>query len=100
MAAYAYSWKPIAGMRHAAATRRAVVLTAGETRHEIPCASVCKTPNPLCHALGTWYSRAMRYVIVIAAIAFFMAWDMVYNQGQYTDQAVSIVTHAVRFVTG
>jgi hypothetical protein len=42
----------------------------------------------------------MRYVIIIAAIAFFLAWDMVYNQGQYTDQGVRIVTHAVRYVTG
>src|SRR5690606_24824197 len=27
--------------------------------------------------------RAMRYVIVIAAFAFFLAWDLVYNQSVY-----------------
>lgn len=35
----------------------------------------------------------MRYVIVIAAIAFFLIWDGLYNQGVYLD-------HFVRFVTG
>ncbi len=42
----------------------------------------------------------MRYVIVFAAIAFFLAWDMVYNQGQYIDHGIKAVTQAVRAVTG
>ncbi|MGX7872752.1 hypothetical protein ACVDG5_007825 [Mesorhizobium sp. ORM6] len=42
----------------------------------------------------------MRYVIVIAAIAFFLIWDGLYNQGRYLDSAVREVSHAVRYVTG
>lgn len=42
----------------------------------------------------------MRYVIVFAAIAFFLAWDIVYNQGQYIDQGFRAMTNLVRHVTG
>ncbi|WP_280940117.1 hypothetical protein [Mesorhizobium sp. WSM3626] len=42
----------------------------------------------------------MRYVIVIAAIAFFLIWDGLYNQGRYLDFTVREVSHAVRYVTG
>lgn len=76
----------------------------------------------LCHvALGIWpprvvwpptsknvYGRrnacaialAMRYVIVIAAIAFFLIWDGLYNQGRYLDISVRELSHVVRYVTG
>jgi hypothetical protein len=43
---------------------------------------------------------AMRYVIVIAAVAFFLIWDGLYNQGRYLDLTVRDVTHVVRYVTG
>ncbi|RUU85226.1 MAG: hypothetical protein EOQ39_29650 [Mesorhizobium sp.] len=42
---------------------------------------------------------AMRYVIVIAAIAFFLIWDGMYNQGRYLDTAVRELSHVVRYVT-
>jgi hypothetical protein len=42
----------------------------------------------------------MRYVIVIAAVTFFLIWDGLYNQGRYLDTAVRGVTHVVRSVTG
>lgn len=42
----------------------------------------------------------MRYVIVIAAIAFLLIWDGLYNQGRYLDTTVRDVTHVVRYVTG
>ncbi|ESY62784.1 MULTISPECIES: hypothetical protein [Mesorhizobium] len=42
----------------------------------------------------------MRYVIVIAAIAFFLIWDGLYNQGHYLDLSVRELNHAVRYVTG
>ena len=42
----------------------------------------------------------MRYVVVIAAIAFFLAWDMVYNHGQYIDYGVKAMSNAVKQVTG
>lgn len=48
----------------------------------------------------TCYNRAMRYVIVIAAFAFFLAWDLIYDQGRYIDMGVRTITHAVRVVTG
>lgn len=43
---------------------------------------------------------AMRYVIVIAAIAFFLIWDGLYNQGRYLDISVRELSHIVRYVTG
>lgn len=43
---------------------------------------------------------AMRYVIVIAAIAFFLIWDGLYNQGRYLDMSVRELSHVVRYVTG
>ncbi|UVK57218.1 hypothetical protein DBIPINDM_006397 [Mesorhizobium sp. AR02] len=43
---------------------------------------------------------AMRYVVVIAAIAFFLIWDGLYNQGRYLDISVRELSHAVRYVTG
>ncbi|WP_352604435.1 hypothetical protein [Mesorhizobium sp. M0488] len=42
----------------------------------------------------------MRYVIVICAIAFFVIWDGLYNQGRYLDIAVKDFSHVVRYVTG
>jgi hypothetical protein len=42
----------------------------------------------------------MRYVIVIIAFAFFLAWDLIYDQGRYIDMGVRAITHAVRAVTG
>lgn len=42
----------------------------------------------------------MRYVIVIAAIAFFLIWDGMYNQGRYLDTTVRELSHVVRYVTG
>ena len=42
----------------------------------------------------------MRYVIVIAAITFFLIWDGLYNQGRYLDISVRELSHAVRYVTG
>ena len=42
----------------------------------------------------------MRYVIGFAAIAFFLAWDLVYNQGQYIDRGAKALIHAVRYVSG
>lgn len=33
----------------------------------------------------------MRYVIVIAAIAFFLIWDGLYNQGLYLDYIIRLV---------
>jgi hypothetical protein len=42
----------------------------------------------------------MRYVIVFAAIGFSLLWDVVYNQGQYIDQGIRILSHAVRYITG
>jgi hypothetical protein len=41
---------------------------------------------------------AMRYVIVIVALAFFLIWDGMYNQGRYLDLAVRDVSHAVTYV--
>jgi hypothetical protein len=43
---------------------------------------------------------AMRYVIVICAITFFLIWDGLYNQGRYLDSTVREVSRVVRYVTG
>jgi hypothetical protein len=42
----------------------------------------------------------MRYVIVIVAIAFFLIWDGLYNQGRYLDTTVREMSRIVRYVTG
>ena len=42
----------------------------------------------------------MRYVVVIAAIAFFLIWDGLYNQGRYLDTTVREMSRIVRYVTG
>ncbi|WP_322419122.1 hypothetical protein [Mesorhizobium huakuii] len=42
----------------------------------------------------------MRYVIVIAALAFFLIWDGLYNHGRYLDISVRELNHVVRYVTG
>ena len=42
----------------------------------------------------------MRYVIVIAAIAFFLIWDGLYNEGRYLDLSVLQVKKVVHSVTG
>ena len=42
----------------------------------------------------------MRYVIVIAAITFFLFWDGLYNHGYYLDATVREVSRIVRYVTG
>lgn len=43
---------------------------------------------------------AMRYVIVICAITFFLIWDGLYNQGRYLDSTVRELSRVVRYVTG
>ena len=43
-------------------------------------------------------AKAVRYVIVIIAIAFFIIWDGLYNQGIYLDQFIRMLVdlmHAV-----
>ncbi|MDX8478650.1 hypothetical protein RFN28_09170 [Mesorhizobium sp. VK24D] len=42
----------------------------------------------------------MRYVIVIAAITFFLIWDGLYNQGRYLDATVREMSRIVSYVTG
>lgn len=42
----------------------------------------------------------MRYVILFAAMGFFLAWDIVYNQGQYIDEGMRFMSHLVKQVTG
>ncbi|MDX8443763.1 hypothetical protein ACWGS9_26195 [Bradyrhizobium sp. Arg314] len=42
----------------------------------------------------------MRYVIVIAAITFFLIWDGLYNHGHYLDVTVREMSRIVRYVTG
>lgn len=41
----------------------------------------------------------MRYVIVIAAVTFFLIWDGLYNQGRYLDRTVREITRVVNYVT-
>ena len=43
---------------------------------------------------------AMRYVVVIMAIAFFLIWDGLYHQGRYLDTTVREMSRVVRYVTG
>ncbi|MEW6629359.1 hypothetical protein [Mesorhizobium sp.] len=42
----------------------------------------------------------MRYVIVIAAITFFLIWDGLYNHGYYLDTTVREMSRIVRSLTG
>ncbi|MGB3645312.1 MAG: hypothetical protein WBG88_01440 [Mesorhizobium sp.] len=42
----------------------------------------------------------MRYVIVIAALAFFIIWDGLYNEGRYLDYSVREMKTVVHYVTG
>lgn len=42
----------------------------------------------------------MRYVIVIAAIAFFIIWDGLYNEGRYLDYSVREMRTVIHYVTG
>lgn len=42
---------------------------------------------------------AMRYVIVICAVTFFLIWDGLYNQGSYLDTTVREITRIVRYIT-
>ena len=43
---------------------------------------------------------AMRYVVVIMAIAFFLIWHGLYNGGRYLDTSVREMSRIVRYVTG
>jgi len=52
-----------------------------------------------CGSLHTIVS-AMRYVIAICAITFFLIWDGLYNQGHYLDVTVREMSRIVRYVTG
>ena len=45
-------------------------------------------------------ASVMRYVVVIMAIAFFLIWDGLYNQGRYLDTTVREMSRIVRYVTG
>jgi hypothetical protein len=40
----------------------------------------------------------MRYVIVIAAIAFFVIWDGLYNEGRYLDYSVREMKTVVDYI--
>ena len=42
----------------------------------------------------------MRLVIFIAAIAFFLIWDGLYNEGRYMDAGTKGIQHAIAYVTG
>lgn len=61
---------------------------AGHVKNAYGCSDACAI------------ALAMRYVIVISAIAFFLIWDGLYNQGRYLDTAVRDVTRVVQYVTG
>ncbi|MCV3209486.1 hypothetical protein OHD62_16725 [Mesorhizobium sp. YC-39] len=41
----------------------------------------------------------MRYVIVIAAVTFFLIWDGLYNQGRYLDYTVREIARVVNYAT-
>lgn len=71
-------------------------------RHLPPCVRPLRPEikNAYGSRIACAIALAMRYVIVIAAIAFFLIWDGLYNQGRYLDVAVREVSHAVRYVTG
>lgn len=40
----------------------------------------------------------MRYVIVAFAGAMFLAWDLIYNRGEYIAYGVRMLNHAFRSV--
>jgi hypothetical protein len=40
----------------------------------------------------------VRYVIAAAACAFFLAWDLIYNQGEYIIQGVRTLNHIFRAI--
>ena len=40
----------------------------------------------------------MRYVIVITACAFFLAWDLIYNRSEYIEQGVRMLNQAFRMI--
>ncbi|MFE0015550.1 hypothetical protein ACFWXH_11935 [Mesorhizobium sp. NPDC059054] len=42
----------------------------------------------------------MRLVIFIAAIAFFLIWDGLYNEGRYMDAGTKGISHAIAYITG
>lgn len=42
----------------------------------------------------------MRLVIFIAAIAFFLIWDGLYNEGRYMDAGTKGIKNAITYVTG
>jgi hypothetical protein len=42
---------------------------------------------------------AMRYVIIITTVTFFLIWDGIYNQGRYLDRTIREVTRVVHYVT-
>ncbi|SFP54037.1 hypothetical protein SAMN03159463_04394 [Mesorhizobium sp. NFR06] len=43
---------------------------------------------------------AMRYVIVIVAVTFFLIWDGLYHHGYYLDATVREMSRIVRYVMG
>jgi hypothetical protein len=40
----------------------------------------------------------MRYVIVAAACAFFLAWDLLYNHSEYIARGARVLIHAVHWI--
>jgi hypothetical protein len=42
--------------------------------------------------------RHMRYVVVITAIAFFVIWDGLYNQGIYLDRFIQSLSYGLRWI--
>jgi hypothetical protein len=40
----------------------------------------------------------VRYVIVAAAVAFFLAWDILYNQSEYIARGVRVLYQAVHWI--
>ena len=60
----------------------------------------CQCRNGYGRADALTLALAMRYVIVICAITFFLIWDGLYNQGRYLDTTVREMSRIVRYVTG
>lgn len=80
---------PRAGLRHAGGW------------HTPPCVRLLpEIENVYGSRSASAIALAMRYVIVIAAIAFFLIWDGLYNKGRYLDVTVRELSHVVRYVTG
>ena len=40
----------------------------------------------------------VRYVIVIAAFAFFLIWDLLYNESEYLARGVGVLYHAAHWL--